>query len=541
MLETVIVIVGVLLFIQVIWLISSYDLKRRRKTYIHEKFGSLPREKEWNDAVSNYYEMTRCENGIDDITWNDLSMNEVFQRINQCDTSAGEEILYWKLRRNDMSDEERRVFEECTDFYGRNEKAREKIEMLLCDIGKSRSSYYIPSYLDSIEEYMLQYPWIYRVLQGVLAVSAAVMIVWQNDRAAYGFLGVCVVNIVLYALLKMKNETALSMIGTAVSLLRNAKQIARQDETGEWFPELREALSGLRGVLRGERILRAQREGSDSGDALGMLSDYIMGATLWRLTTYNKVMKRLRGHIDEYLTVYRCIGLLDAAVSTASFRKTLSGYCTPEFTGEKRLEAEELFHPLLKNPVANDLELDRGCLITGSNASGKSTFIKAVVVNAILAQSLNTCAAKRLVMPHAEVLTSMAVTDDILAGESYFIREIRYLKRILDGLNDGRMMICAVDEILRGTNTGERLRASKEILEYLRDKKCIALVATHDKELTELLGESYKNYHFSEEIGEDDVVFSYRLMDGPATSQNAVKLLEYAGFPREIIDAAQGR
>ena len=106
--------------------------------------------------------MTRCENGIDDITWNDLSMNEVFQRINQCDTSAGEEILYWKLRRNDMSDEERRVFEECTDFYGRNEKAREKIEMLLCDIGKSRSSYYIPSYLDSIEEYMLQYPWIYR-------------------------------------------------------------------------------------------------------------------------------------------------------------------------------------------------------------------------------------------------------------------------------------------------------------------------------------------------------------------------------------------
>ena len=173
--------------------------------------------------------MTRCENGIDDITWNDLSMNEEFQRINQCDTSAGEEILYWKLRRNDMSDEERRVFEECTDFYGRNEKAREKIEMLLCDIGKSRSSYYIPSSLDSIEEYMLQYPWIYRVLQGVLAVSAAVMIVWQNDRAAYGFLGVCVVNIVLYALLKMKNETALSMIGTAVSLLRNAKQIARQD------------------------------------------------------------------------------------------------------------------------------------------------------------------------------------------------------------------------------------------------------------------------------------------------------------------------
>ena len=142
-------------------------------------------------------------------------------------------------------------------------------------------------------------------------------------------------------------------------------------------------------------------------------------------------------------------------------------------------------------------------------------------------------------MPSAEVITSMAVRDDLMAGESYFIREIRYLKRILDNITEERVTICAIDEILRGTNTGERIRASRAILEYLRDKNCIALVATHDKELTELLGDDYLNYHFSEEIGEEDIAFSYKILEGPATSQNAVKLLEFAGFPEEIIEAAQ--
>ena len=137
-----------------------------------------------------------------------------------------------------------------------------------------------------------------------------------------------------------------------------------------------------------------------------------------------------------------------------------------------------------------------------------------------------------------QVLTSMAVKDDLMEGESYFIREIRYLKRILDSLSDERMTFCAVDEILRGTNTGERIRASRAILEYIADKNCIALVASHDKELTELLKDSYINCHFSEEMGENDISFSYKLMKGPATSQNAIALLRLAGFPAEIMEAA---
>ena len=539
MLSAVVSVMAIFLFLMFIWLISYYSMKRKRKAYIHEKFGKIPKIREWNDAVKNYYDVVNDGTGLDDVTWNDLSMNDIFQRVAQCDTSPGEEILYWRLRRNRMSPEEQQLFEERVRTWSDSEKEREKIEELLCDIGKSGSSYYLPAYLDGIESYIFGNQWIYRGLQILLAAAFIFLLIRPTDGGVMPCVCVCAVNLGIYFWMNMKHELELSLIGTAVSLLGNAKQIAARKGIRELFPELPDALAGLKGVIRGERILRIKREGARTGDALGTCLDYLLGITLMQITTYNKVMKRLMNNVENYLTVYRCIGELDVAISTASFRKSLPWCCTPEYTDEKRLEMTEVYHPLIKDPVANDFAVEKSCLITGSNASGKSTFIKAVAVNAVLAQAINTCAAKRFVMPSAEVITSMAVRDDLMAGESYFIREIRYLKRILDSITEERVTICAIDEILRGTNTGERIRSSRAILEYLRDKNCIALVATHDKELTELLGDDYLNYHFSEEIGEEDIAFSYKILEGPATSQNAVKLLEFAGFPEEIIEAAQ--
>ena len=149
--------------------------------------------------------------------------------------------------------------------------------------------------------------------------------------------------------------------------------------------------------------------------------------------------------------------------------------------------------------------------------------------------------AKSMCLPRMHVITSMAVADDILAGESYFIKEIKYLKRIIDSLKEDKITFCAIDEILRGTNTEERIAASKAILDYLSTKNCISFVASHDKELTDGWNDSYVNYHFSEDIGEEDIVFDYLLKEGPATSRNAIKLLEFVSFPKSIITAAKQR
>ena len=527
------------LFLEFNRLLSRRSWKKKVKEYIHGKFGAVPKEKEWNDKVKGYWQLLGDDGGLDDVTWNDLSMNEIFNRINNCDTSAGEEILYRKLRRNDMGDDERSLFEKRVSTFAGDETLREETEEILYNIGKESASYYIPSYMDGIEEYRLKIGRVCRLLQILLLISLIAAVAMQTSVAELVCLAICVVNLALYMVTKMKYEVELGLSDPAIQILETGKKLSEREEIRELFPSLSGRMDGFRKVLRGSRFLRTQRANTATGDVGALLLDYLMGITLWQLTVYDSMVRRLSEKAEEYLEVYREIGEMDAAISVASFRQSLPRYCVPEFIEEKCVFVNELYHPLIMEPVENSIELSRGCLITGSNASGKSTFIKAIAVNAVLAQSLNTCAAGRVTMPHAQVLTSMAVRDDLTAGESYFIREIRYLKRILDHLNDRKITLCVIDEILRGTNTGERIRASRAILEYLAEKNCIPLIASHDKELTVLLGRLYDNYHFSEEMGEDDISFSYKIMKGPATSQNAVKLLKLAGFPEEILEKCE--
>ena len=137
----------------------------------------------------------------------------------------------------------------------------------------------------------------------------------------------------------------------------------------------------------------------------------------------------------------------------------------------------------------------------------------------------------------------MTVSDDILQGDSYYMAEIKSVKRILDRsrTEPGIPLLCFVDEVLRGTNTVERIAASSEILKSLGRKNVLSFAATHDIELTEILSDSYDNFHFEETINGSDIRFSYRLEAGPAKTRNAIKLLEIMGYDSDMIRAAQER
>jgi DNA mismatch repair ATPase MutS len=188
--------------------------------------------------------------------------------------------------------------------------------------------------------------------------------------------------------------------------------------------------------------------------------------------------------------------------------------------------------------VANSVALTRNSLVSGSNASGKSTFIKALAINGILAQTINTCTATTFRTRPALVVTSMATRDDLLAGESYFIAEIRSLKRLIEHARR-RYCLCFIDEILKGTNTVERIAASAAILRHVAGLDSLCLVATHDNELTVLLGSLFENYHFTERIVEGGVSFDYLLRPGPARSRNAIRLLDALGFDEAMVRDAE--
>ncbi|MBR1740269.1 MAG: hypothetical protein IJ733_00060, partial [Lachnospiraceae bacterium] len=216
----------------------------------------------------------------------------------------------------------------------------------------------------------------------------------------------------------------------------------------------------------------------------------------------------------------------------------------PEFvkSGMGIFSAEGLYHPFVESPVKNDLQMKRPVLLTGSNASGKSTFLKAVAISILFAQTIHTVPAKKYQAPFYRVFSSMALRDNIIKKESYFVVEIKSLKRLFDADKTSEIPVfCFVDEILRGTNTVERVSASSMLLETLSKKNAVCMAATHDMELSRLLDGCYENFHFEEQVKGGEVIFDYRLRKGPATSRNAILLMESLGFEREITGNAQKR
>lgn len=137
-----------------------------------------------------------------------------------------------------------------------------------------------------------------------------------------------------------------------------------------------------------------------------------------------------------------------------------------------------------------------------------------------------------------QITSSMALKDNIFSRESYYIVEIKSLKRILDRINNEIPTLCFVDEVLRGTNTLERIAASSQILYSLSRVNAICFAATHDVELTHILEKHYSNYHFQEKIINHNVIFDYKLFQGRSISRNAIKLLEIMGYSEDIIKCA---
>jgi DNA mismatch repair ATPase MutS len=248
----------------------------------------------------------------------------------------------------------------------------------------------------------------------------------------------------------------------------------------------------------------------------------------------------LRRHRGVVRRLYESIGRVDAALSVASLRAGAASFGRPEIDDAGPLAIEDLVHPLVPDAVPNSLSLaDRGLFITGSNMSGKSTFLKAVGVNVILAQALGTTFAERYRAPFLTVRTLIVGADSITEGKSYYLAEVVAALERLQAIGEDGEHLVLVDEIFRGTNTEERIGAGKAYLEALVRRGALVIAASHDRELGGLLVETFQPKHFTERVEGDEVVFDYTLREGACPTRNAIRILEIAGFSSEIVEEAR--
>jgi DNA mismatch repair ATPase MutS len=195
--------------------------------------------------------------------------------------------------------------------------------------------------------------------------------------------------------------------------------------------------------------------------------------------------------------------------------------------------------------VPNSIALapPHGLLVTGSNMSGKSTFLRTVGVNVVLAQTINTCFARTYEAPVYQVRTCIGRADDLIAGKSYYLVEVESVLALVNAGERPEPHLFIFDELFRGTNAVERIAAAEAVLHTLiaGGKPHIVLAATHDGELVDLLAGSYAVCHFGDAVGPEGLVFDYQLAAGPATSRNAIALLELNGAPESLVQRALTR
>lgn len=247
---------------------------------------------------------------------------------------------------------------------------------------------------------------------------------------------------------------------------------------------------------------------------------------------------------ESFLAAIAAIAELEALLSFAAFAAEQPHTCWPVIAPDLRLQLIGGRHPLidLTRVVANDVWLDatnRVWIITGSNMAGKSTFLRMVGVNILLAQCGSAVVAEEMAWQPVRLLSDLRASDNLADGESYFLAEVRHVRRMVCAEHDERPLLGLIDEPFRGTNSQEQTAAGVAITKSLIASGNLFLLATHDRALTTLAdGVVARNFHFREDVGSEGMTFDYRLRAGPAVTRNALRVLERENYPQTVLEDA---
>lgn len=464
---------------------------------------------------------------LDDITIGDLGLRHLYSRMNRCLTSAGSDMLYcfFCILPEDIK-KSAGYFSRIQNYINDKEEAVKQL-YILDSYGRRTDAdefFLITKLSDAVIKNFIK-----DIVLFVLLILAVVSVAFYPVPGIIATLVMLAVCIRTYFTGKAVMDENLKGLAVSLKLIRCAKAL-KEAGCREF-----DGYDDLFLLLRGD-ILIPYKDQSTS-QPLSILFDYVRMITHIDLITYNIKISNIRQHIDRIRELYIKIGMTDALIAVSSYLFPRS-YCMATVTKDMTIDAKGMYHPMVRRtPVCNDIHAERGIVLTGSNASGKSTFLKAVGLNVLFARSLGFAFADGFVTGAFSLYTSMALTDNILRGESYYVVEARSIKRICDAARDGSCL-CIIDEVLRGTNTIERIAASCMILKSLCRPGVLCFAATHDLELAHLLKDDMDCYHFTEEIDGDNVTFPFILKEGISNTTNAIRLLSMLGFEKDIVSSA---
>ena len=472
-------------------------------------------------------------------TLSDIDFFPLFAHINHTSSKIGEQFLFNRLHHPTNNLDELRQLDRQAIFFSEHPKLREDVQLELNRL-ESRDAYSISLLLK--EELIEEPKWLRYLAFDIIALVGFILLSFKFPIAFLIALLIVAFNVTYLNYWNKRNIMSFSRSLIQLDILiKVAQKLSKKNLPFDAEP-IKEALV-FKKIQRKIRLLFVQSNPSGAADISQIpiyLFELLKAIFLVDLFTIFGLIRSIEKSQQQVSLIFEYVGGIDMAISVASLRAGNERVCKPSFTGsENNFSIQNAVHPLVVQCVPNSLQVsDKGILITGSNMSGKTTFLRAIAINSLLAQTIYTCYADKYSAPFLRLFSSIRIDDDIFEGKSYYLQEVNVMKKLIDNATSGHLNLFLIDEIFKGTNTSERISSAKAILSYLKKSSNLVIVSTHDVELSELLVEEFDLYHFTETILNDEMNFDHLLKKGPLTTKNAIKILEMSDYPNQIIKEA---
>lgn len=465
---------------------------------------------------------------VDDQTWYDLALHKVFDQLNYTQSSIGAEALYQKMRLLRFQPDD--SLRELEEFFERQPDLRLRVQVIMNQLGKKNHNMARSIVANPGRHYSYLYLYIFLACLPVLALFFLPF--YRIPALTVLFASMCF-NIIFSIVRNGFNKIRLDQVSYLVRLFASAEKLSRLALPDQ--EALKQATQPFKkaGVISG--VLQTPTGSSEMEIILIYLNLLFLIPQIAQVYIYNQV----KSYQKEAQETINLLGEMEVAISLLRHKRDFELICQPHFSKEGGIRGKSLYHPLIANPVVNDVSFEKNMVISGDNASGKSTYLKMVAINCILAQGLGFAYGESFELPYGHVMTSMDVSDDIEVGDSYFITESKTILRMIENLKKPGFHYFFIDELFKGTNTIERIGAGLGIVRWLSGRNCLYMISSHDIELVVASGAVNDNYHFDSRYVDGKIVFDYHIKQGAAVTKNAVNTLKSLHFPSEITLTAQ--
>lgn len=518
-----------------------FKSNRKQRERLTESFGKIKDDSFNFELIERYFrkkDNSKAFQVLSDKTCNDLDFQELFMFADRTVSRTGQQYLYNTLR-TIPSDNYRLADQELLiDKISNDPDLRLWIQTRL-DKLSGDNTYYITSLFQ--DEHLKEPGWFFIIRLLSFTSIMSILMLPFIPQLIFVLLPVIIVNLGIHLWNKRNLNEYFGSIPQLLALNKVAKELNSNKLFEKINKDLPESIKTINKVRNRAQFFRldTKMEG-DFGIAFWFMLELVKSVFLVEPQMLFGILRQLNTKRKDIDNVFSFVGYIDSLVSIASLRKGLDIYCKPEICeGHKTLVANELIHPMIMNCVPNSISIiGKSVLITGSNMSGKTSFIRTIAINAITGLTINTCFAKQLSLSRFRIQSAIRISDDLMNDKSYYFEEVLTIKEMIlsSQMNDQNLFL--LDEIFKGTNTIERISAGKSVLSYLDNDKNMIFVSTHDIELADMLQDTYELYHFSEQVDNKSVAFDFKLKEGKLRNRNAIRILEINDYPAEIITEA---